>query len=167
MSEGMRRELGRRIASLLRRPARRRASGRFGGRGEHWQILRNIDGALEQAGELFAFLALGLVPDKVIDNFVVAELIPMRQPGKSKLHPLNLLPYPRRVSMTAVVKQAQAQIMAAVGPDQVAIDVPDGCTRIFCAASAQLRLDPQRVLLAEDCSSAHPPEVRARPVQHP
>ena len=90
-SEGMRRELGARIASLLRRPARRRASGRFGGR-----VLRNIDGALEQTGELFAFLALGLVPDVVMDNFVVAELIPTRQPGKPKLRPLNLLPYPRR-----------------------------------------------------------------------
>ena len=57
--------------------------------------------------------------------------------------------------MSAVVKQAKTQIVAAVGPDQVAIGIPDGCTRIFCAASAQLRLDPNRVLLAEDCSSAH------------
>ena len=154
-TEGMRRELGARIASLLRRPARRRASGRFGGRGEHWKVMRNIDGALEQTGELFALLALGLVPDEVMDNFVDAELIPTREPGKAKLRPLNLLPFPRRVSMSAVVKQAKAQIVAAVGPDQVAIGVPDGCTRIYCAASAQLRLDRSRVLLQEDCSSAH------------
>ena len=151
----MRRELGARIASLLRRPARRRASGRFGGRGEYWKVLRNISGALEQTGELFALLALGLVPDEVMDNFVDAELIPTREPGKAKLRPLNLLPFPRRGSMSAVVKQAKAQIVAAVGPDQVAIGVPDGCTRIYCAASAQLRLDRSRVLLQEDCSSAH------------
>ena len=95
------------------------------------------------------------MPDTATGNFVVAELIPTRQPGKPKLRPQNLPPYPRRVSMSAVVKQAKAQIMAAVGPDQVAVGVPDGCARIYCAASAQVRLGPSRVALAEDCSNAH------------
>ena len=65
------------------------------------------------------------------------------------LRPLLCSSYPRRLGMRAVARLVQPAVKVTVGPDQLAVGVPDGCTRAFQAITTQTRLQPNTVLLAE------------------
>ena len=139
----------------MRRCNKRTAPGRLGGRQEHWQILQCTENGLAKAGLLLARLALGQVPEDVLAAHARCEVAPITKPGGSSLRPLQLGSVCRRMAMSAVVSYIKDDVQAAVGADQLAIGTQDGCTKAYQALRTKCRLQPQRVVLAEDCASAH------------
>ena len=58
------------------------------------------------------------------------------------------------MAMSAVVGCAKADVQAAVGADQLALGTQDACAKAYQALRAKCGLQPPRVVLAEDCTSA-------------
>ena len=143
------------IVALLQKKRKRTAPGVLGGRLEHWHVLQLADDGAKTAGRLLAHLALGLVPEDVIAAHARCEVVPSEKPGNSGLRPMQLGSVCRRIAMSGIVKFVKADVQVAVGPDQLGIGAQDGCAKAFQAMQSKCRLQPQRVILAEDCKAAH------------
>ena len=140
---------------------KRKAPGPLGGRLEHWHVLQIVDKGAKDAGLLLANLALGLVPGDVVAAHARCELRPSLKPGGAGLRLLHLGSVCRRIAMGGLVKYVAAAVRDAVGPDQLAMGVPDGCAKAFQAIRSKCRQQPHRVVLAEDCVAAHQQLLRA------
>ena len=111
-------------------------------------MLQLVDAEIKNAGLLLANLALGLVPGDVVAAHSRCELVPFSKPGRGAgLRPLQLGSVCRRIAMGGLVKYISAAIEEAVGPDQLAFGVQDGCVKAF--------QEPHLAVLAENCVSAH------------
>ena len=154
-------ELASFISTQLMKKKKRKAPGPLGGRLEHWHVLQIVDKGAKDAGLLLANLALGLVPGDVVAAHARCELLPSLKPGGAGLRPLQLGSVCRRIAMGGLVKYVAAAVRDAVGPDQLAMGVPDGCAKAFQAIRSKCRQQPHRVVLAEDCVAAHQQLLRA------
>ena len=129
------------IASRLRKPNKRRAPGRLGGRLEHWAVLQHVEGGMERAGQLLARLALGLVPEEVIAAHAACEVAPTIKGDGHSLRPLQLGSVCRRVAMAGLAKIVRPEVESAVGADQLGIGAKDGCTKAYQALKMKCQLD--------------------------
>ena len=154
-------ELADAISCQLMKKKKRKAPGPLGGRLEHWHVLQLVDAEVKNAGLLLANLALGLVPGDVVAAHARCELVPFTKPGGGGLRPLQLGSVCRRIAMGGLVKYIAAAAQKAVGPDQLAFGVQDGCAKAFQALRSKCRQEPHRVVLAEECVSAHQTLLRA------
>ena len=149
------------IAARLCKKKKRTAQGFLGGRLEHWHVLQLADEGAKTAGRLLAHLALGLVPQDVVAAHARCEVAPSEQAGKKSLRPLQLGSVCRRIAMGGVAKLLKSDVQMAVGEDQLGAGSNDGCAKAYQALRTKCRLQPRRVILSEDCKSAHQSLERA------
>ena len=122
-------------------------------RAEHWYDHGKENGAIKSLSRLVAKVALGLVPDAIIQFFRKGQVVPLPK-ANGEYRPLLLTSFLRRLALKTVMKLKKHVVADVVGKLQYGVGMKDGANKLIKCIQVLGQTDDTRVLVALDLKAA-------------
>ena len=141
------------IAQLLRKHPRLTAPGLLGTRLEHLAVAADDPWVLEQLAATIAAIALGNVPDEVLQTLRVAEAVSSEK-AVGGLRPLLVGCTYKRLGLRALMQVKKEAVTEAVGTHQYGVGRKAGAEIVIKSLEAQAEVHPRSMFMKVDVKAA-------------
>ena len=141
------------IAGQMCKIPRLSSPGPSGSRFEHWGVLRYLEGANQDAGEVLASLALGRGPEAAREAFLSGKLVALEKKGGG-IRPVACGSTTRRLVAKALCRIFRTDIGQAVGPRQFGVGKAAGAEKMHKVLTVQAQMWDSATVLSFDAANA-------------